>query len=223
MSARINEIKEQNLDSTSSKEVEFIAIPKEDIKEDETSEGKTKTVIKIFLNEFHNDTIEECLEHTLKLCKTSPNVILAYSPTSKIHNDKFVWADNDSNAKENFKKLWAKLREEKRAGRIEQLGIADMDLDSICEIFEDKNFDFTILQINIVTCCLPPPDLVNFCKANDIQLLTHSDPSEILPSCHMCEINLKPFKVKWVVRYLETLICRGIITRKGFISNFQRF
>lgn len=129
MSARIKEIKNQNVENGFKKDDEFVAIPQEDIKEDDTSEGKTKTVIKIFLNEYQNDTIDECLEHTLKLCKTAPNVILAYTPTSKIHSEnKYIWADNDSDAKDNFKKLWCKLREAKKAGRIEQLGIADMDL-----------------------------------------------------------------------------------------------
>lgn len=224
MSARLKELKEQNVENGSVlSSGTFISIPHEDnMKEDETLEGKTKTVIKIFLNEFNNDTIEECLNHTLKLCKTAPNVILAYTPTSKIENDKFVWADNNAHAKENFKLLWSKLREEKKAGRIEQLGIADMDMDTILDIFDDKNFDFTILQINIVTCCMPPPCLVEFCKKHEIQLLTHSDPQVLFPSCHMCEIDLSAFKVKWVARYLETLICRGILTRKGFIVNFQR-
>jgi glutamate--cysteine ligase regulatory subunit len=166
-------VKEQNVKSDTD---EFVSIPYEENVEVETSEGKTKTVVKIFLNEYHNDTVEEALNHTLKLCKTAPNVILSYSPTSKIQNDKFIWAENDAKAKTNFKSLWSKLREEKKAGRVEQLGIADMDLDTILDIFEDKHYDFTILQINIATCCMPPPCLVNFCKENEIQLLTHSDP-----------------------------------------------
>lgn len=174
MSARIKELKDE-ISENAMKQNNFVAIPHEEIKEDETSEGKTKTLIKIFLNEFHNDTIDECFERTLKVCKTAPNVILAYTPTSTIQNEKFVWADNDSNAKENFKLLWAKLRDYKSQGKIEQLGIADMDLDTILEIF-GENYDFTILQINIVTCCMPPPALVNFCKEHEIQLLTHSDP-----------------------------------------------
>ncbi|KAL7051285.1 hypothetical protein ACKWTF_004411 [Chironomus riparius] len=224
MCARIKEINEQHIENGAEPADEFVAIPHEEItEEDETSEGKTKTVIKLFMNEFHEDAIDECFSHTLKICKTAPNVILAYTPTSSIHNDKFVWADNDAKAKKHFKTLWAKLREEKKAGRIEQLGIADMDLDTIMDIFDDKNFDFTILQINIVTCCMPPPCLVSFCKEHEIQLLTHSDPQVLFPSCHMCDIALgKSFKIKWVVRFLETLICRGILTRKGFIVNFQR-
>lgn len=220
VSSRINEVREQQKNLKPDTE-SFVAIPHEEISEEvETSEGKTKTVVKIFMNEYFSDAVEEALNHTLKLCKTPPNVILSYSPTSKIENEKFIWAENDAKAKLNFKSLWTKLREEKKAGKVDQLGIADMDLDTICEIFDDKNFDFTILQINIATCCMPPPCLVSFCKANEIQLLTHSDPQVLLPSLE--EIDMSAFKVKWIVRYLETLVCRGILTRKGFIVNFQR-
>lgn len=28
--------------------------------------------------------------------------------------------------------------------------------------------------------------------------------------------------MKWTVRYLETLICRGILTKKGFIVNLRK-
>lgn len=39
-----------------------------------------------------------------------------------------------------------------------------------------------IVQINLATCCVVPPALQEFTKENDIQLLTHSDPSgEYLP------------------------------------------
>lgn len=175
LSSRISELKEQNVKFDSAK---FISIPVEANEEvvDSSAEGKTKTTVKIYLNEYFDDTIEEALSYTLKFCKTPPNVILSYSPTSKIENDKFIWAENDLKAKTNFKKLWESLREYRSAGKIEQLGIADMDLDTILEVFDDKHYDFNTLQINIVTCCLPPPKTVNFCKEHEIQLLTHSDP-----------------------------------------------
>lgn len=93
----------------------------------------------------------------------------------KIQNGKFIWAEDSEKAKSNFKVLWEKLREAKNDGKISQLGICDMDLDTIRDVF-NKEYDFTILQINISTCCVVPPELTAFCKERDIQLLTHSDP-----------------------------------------------
>ena len=33
-----------------------------------------------------------------------------------------------------------------------------------------------IVQINLEVCCVVPPELASFARANDIQLLTHNDP-----------------------------------------------
>lgn len=127
------------------------------------------------MNDFHHDTIEESLHYVLKSCQNPPNVILAYAPTSKIQNNKFIWAEDADTAKSNFKLLWEKLREARNAGKIAQLGISDIDLETIKDVFGEK-YDFTILQINISTCCVVPPELTAFCKEHQIQLLTHSDP-----------------------------------------------
>lgn len=170
MKSRVEELKRQGVNGDTDK---LIAIP------DDTSttneEGATKTVVKLFLNEFHDDTIEESLDFVLQSCLTPPNLILAYAPTSKIQNGKFIWAEDSEKAKSNFKVLWEKLRAAKNVGKIAQLGICDMDLETIKDVFKEE-YDFTILQINISTCCVVPPELTAFCKERDIQLLTHSDP-----------------------------------------------
>lgn len=138
--------------------------------------GTIKIVAKLFLNDFAADSVDEGLEWLLKSCSTTPTVILAYHPTSRTDSEKFVWADNSTKSKENFKFMWKKLRAAKSSGLVAQLGIADMDLETILDIFDDQNFDFTILQINTQTCCVVPPELQQFCKDHEIQLLTHSDP-----------------------------------------------
>lgn len=216
----MEEIKLQNYENESSSKL--VAIPSDDTSST-NDEGTTKTVVKLFMNEFHEDTIKESLHYVLKSCITPPNLILAYAPTSKVQNNIFKWAEENAaeKAKANFKFLWDKLREAQKEGKIAQLGICDIDLDTIKDVFGEK-YDFTILQININTCCVVPPELTAFCKEHDIQLLTHSDPQVILPFCHLSELGLAEYKVKWVVRYLETLICRGILRKKEFIVNFQK-
>jgi glutamate--cysteine ligase regulatory subunit len=149
------------------------SVPKE---AGEGDSGKLKIVAKIFLNEFAENSVDESLECLLKNCLTTPTVILAYHPTSRTDAEKFVWGDNNAKSKENFKTMWRKLRAAQAAGHIAQLGIADMDLYTILDIFDDKKYDFTILQINTQTCCVVPPELQQFCKEHEIQLLTHSDP-----------------------------------------------
>lgn len=178
--ARINEL--EQMKSTLGDEKELISLNCDKAPEVETNgdqengAGKIKIVAKIFLNEFGNQSIEEALDCLLQNCSTTPSVILAYHPTCRTDNEKFIWADNCTKSKENFKFLWKQLRVAQAAGKVAQLGIADMDLDTILDIFDDKKFDFTILQINTQTCCVVPPELQQFCKDHEIQLLTHSDP-----------------------------------------------
>lgn len=179
--ARINELEQLKSTLSESKDLVSLNCDKATVVEEtngdqENGAGKIKIVAKIFLNEFARDSIDEALDCLLKNCSTIPSVILAYHPTSRTDTEKFIWADNNAKSKENFKFLWKKLRDAQAAGKVTQLGIADMDLETILDIFDDKKFDFTILQINTQTCCVVPPELQQFCKDHEIQLLTHSDP-----------------------------------------------
>lgn len=173
---RINELEQQQATLPDTKDL--VSLPRDttDVNEADQESGKIKIVAKIFLNDFSPDSIDEGLKCLLENCSTTPTVILAYHPTSRTDSEKFIWADNNTKSKENFKFMWKKLRAAQAAGKISQLGVADMDLNTLTDIFDDMKFDFTILQINTQTCCVVPPELQQFCKDHEIQLLTHSDP-----------------------------------------------
>lgn len=175
--SRIAELEQEKASLPDSKELVSLKADKTEANgvDSDQDSNKIKIVAKIFLNDFEDSSIGESIECLLKNCSTTPTVILAYHPTAATSTDKFVWADNNAKSKENFKALWRQLQEAQAAGKIAQLGIADMDLETILDIF-DKKYDFTILQINTQTCCVVPPELQQFCKDHDIQLLTHSDP-----------------------------------------------
>jgi glutamate--cysteine ligase regulatory subunit len=148
-----------------------------EIPADQNVEG-IKVVVKIFINRFYDESIKEIIEILPRMCVTKPSVILAYHPCEKSENsDKFIWGDDCQEYRNNFRKCWSDLRTAKSEGKISQLGVADIDLDSIQKMFDDDiGVDFTTLQINTQTCCVVPPELQQFCKERDIQLLTHSDP-----------------------------------------------
>lgn len=158
----INDLEQSKLPDT--KHLVSLQSEKTEIIDADQDSGKIKIVAKLFLNNFAEDSIDEGLSALLENCSTTPTVILAYHPIDRTDSEKFIWADNSAKSKDNFKYLWKKLRAARNAGSIGQLGIADMDLATILEIFDDKNFDFTILQINTQTCCVVPPELQQFCK-----------------------------------------------------------
>lgn len=177
--SRVEELKAETL----SKELDFVD-PKlflpPPTTTSEQQEGGIKVIVKIFLNEFHENSIDEIIDILPKVCVTEPSVILAYHPTSKAESsDKFVWGDDCEEYRKKFKSCWNKLRQAKKDGKITSLGVSDIDLDSIRKIFDD-DVDFSVLQINTQTCCVVPPELQNFCKEREIQLLTHSDPQSEL-------------------------------------------
>lgn len=108
---------------------EFVSIESDILKNDENSEcSTTKIVAKIFLNEYSDTCIDEAFE---KIAETFNNrvintLILAYHPLKTIEqsspssnkDNKFVWADNDPQSKENFKKLWKKLQKYLSDGKV---------------------------------------------------------------------------------------------------------
>lgn len=158
----INELEQSKLPDT--KHLVSLQSEKTEIIDADQESGKIKIVAKLFLNNFAEDSIDEGLSALLENCATTPTVILAYHPIDRTDSEKFIWAENSAKSKDNFKFMWKKLRAARAAGKIGQLGIADMDLATILEIFDDKKFDFTILQINTQTCCVVPPELQQFCK-----------------------------------------------------------
>lgn len=75
-----------------------------------------------------------------------------------------------------MKKIWGVLEEYVQQQKIGQIGLADVEEATFRNVFEWSKVKPSIIQINLATCCVVPPTLQAFCKDNDVQLLTHSDP-----------------------------------------------
>ncbi|KAJ6648555.1 Glutamate--cysteine ligase regulatory subunit [Pseudolycoriella hygida] len=127
------------------------------------------------------------------------------------------WSTGNSNALNELKLLWGVLEDYAKQKKICQLGIADLDPDSFQELYESSQVKPTIAQINLKTCCVVPPALQQFCTKNEIQLLTHSDPEEIITSETLSQLKLQSFRPLWATRYQVHVRCRGVLTAKGFI------
>lgn len=84
------------------------------------------------------------------------------------------WSDN-VNAVHELKELWQALETYADDKRICQLGIADLDTDTLIDLYQSCRIKPTIAQINLSACCVVPPSMQEFCTKNEIQLLTHSD------------------------------------------------
>lgn len=108
LKSKFEELKNRTNDSSK----ELIDIP-EDTVVGNNEEGVTKTVVKIFLNQFHEDTIKNALKYVLKSCLTPPNIILAYAPASSYVRKLLFFLDRDF-----LKILIARFKMENSTGAI---------------------------------------------------------------------------------------------------------
>uniref|UniRef100_A0A182SRG8 GCS light chain n=1 Tax=Anopheles maculatus TaxID=74869 RepID=A0A182SRG8_9DIPT len=200
---------------------------------------------KIFLNRFSEPALTEAVEKLFETLNVSylDNLILAYHPSaaagssngtngaqdadgepeeSEVKEGVIEWAVGSDNAVGNLKKLWALLERYAGDGKIGQLGIADLDADSLKELYDASTVHPSIAQINLAACCVVPPQLQAYCNQNEIQLLTHSDPQELLPRDVLNELELTSYGAGWTSRYQVHIKCRGVLAAKGFIVSLER-
>lgn len=98
---------------------------------------------------------------------------------SAVHNV-IISYNNKEGETDNIDKLqniWNILEEYTTNKKIVQIGLSDVEESVFTTIYEWANIKPSIIQINLATCCVVPPSLQAFCKDNEVQLLTHSDPS----------------------------------------------
>lgn len=163
--------------------------------------SNVKIGAKIFLNNNSTDNLKWALSQLYRALNVEhlDNLILAYHPKqqssgattngnvehvkSKATENQqstteqiFEWGNGQATAQADLIALWRVLEEYATNKKINQLGIADLDLTTLKALYDSATVRPTIAQINLQACCVVPPSLQEFCNVNDVQLLTHSDP-----------------------------------------------
>ncbi|KAH8671218.1 NADP-dependent oxidoreductase domain-containing protein [Xylariales sp. PMI_506] len=133
---------------------------------------------------------------------------------------------------------WGHLEQLHQNGRIERLGIAEFGTDKLAKFISKVKVRPVVDQINTRNCCSVPPPLTKLAKEEGIELLTHSDCTDILPSGTLRELlgqgpegagvladqsgsyglkgDLTP---QWVVKYTAFVKDRGVIENKGYFAS----
>jgi len=125
---------------------------------------------------------------------------------------------------------WRALETMVMEGKIITIGISDLDTELLIELHNWALVKPSANQVNLASCCIIPPEMQAFAKENDIQLLTHNDPKEILPDAQLMQMLSKllqlpdsqPWTPFWIARYSALVKCRGVIQNKGFIVRLQK-
>jgi glutamate--cysteine ligase regulatory subunit len=133
---------------------------------------------------------------------------------------------------------WPALEELHIQGIVKRLGIAEFGSEKLSRFLARAKVRPEVDQINVKDCCNVPPPLIKLAKVEGIELLTHNDCTNVLPSGTLRELlgqgargagvlseskrgidgmkgDLTP---KWVVKYTAVVRDRGVIENKGYFA-----
>lgn len=133
---------------------------------------------------------------------------------------------------------WPVVEELHRQGVVKKLGISEFGSEKLARFLTRVKVRPEVDQINVKDCCNVPPPLIKLAKVENIELLTHFDCTNILPSGTLRELlgqgpggagvlsenqksvgglrgDLRP---QWVVKYTAVVRDRGVIENKGYFA-----
>ncbi|KTF81537.1 hypothetical protein cypCar_00017790 [Cyprinus carpio] len=126
--------------------------------------------------------------------------------------------------------LWEELESLVHSQKIAAIGTSDLDKTLLEQLYNWAQVKPSSNQVNLASCCVMPPDLTAFAKEFDIQLLTHSDPKELISAAGFQEavqgsskdLQAADWRLEWVLRYSIIVKSRGIIKAKGYIVHAKK-
>lgn len=183
---------------------------------------EVKVSAKLFLCELDSSSIRDAVENACSALGLSQldSVIIAPPPLP----------DGTSLSLEHLQPYWEELESLVLSKRIIAIGTSDLDKVLLEQLCQWAQVNPSSNQVNLASCCVMPPELTAFAKEYDIQLLTHSDPKELIPVLNFQEAVIAGIQdnlayewmTKWVLRYSVIVKSRGIIKSKGYLVHAKR-
>lgn len=139
---------------------------------------------------------------------------------------------------------WAALERLHETAQVGRLGIAEFGTEKLQRFLGRVRVRPGVDQINIRDCCNVPPPLTRLAAAEGIELLTHSDCADVLPSGTLRDLlghghqgagvladdkdgenaqkGLRGTLIpEWVVKYTAFVNYRGVIENKGYFAGAE--
>lgn len=133
---------------------------------------------------------------------------------------------------------WIALEHLHGEGTVKQIGLSEFGSERLEKFLPRTKVRPSVDQINVRDCCVVPKSLILYAKQEKIELLTHNDCTNILPSGTVRELletsengagvlagpeegskglkgDLEP---QWVVKYTAVVRDRGVIENKGYFA-----
>ncbi|EAQ92282.1 hypothetical protein CHGG_00517 [Chaetomium globosum CBS 148.51] len=188
---------------------------------------------------------KEALEHVLReLRAPSVDLLIVSFPGMSFEGD-CEWEADRKNATQGSDvdeiATWPAVEELHRAGLAKRLGLAEFGSEKLSHFLQEVQIRPAVNQINLKNCCNVPPPLAKLAKEQNIDLLVHSDCTDILPKGTLRELlgqglggaglladpgtgagglqgDLTP---EWVIKYTAVVRDRGVIENKGYFAGAQ--
>ncbi|XP_076748785.1 glutamate-cysteine ligase modifier subunit [Xylocopa sonorina] len=200
---------------------------------DNEGSGENPVIVQGVEDNALKDINREDVKVTVKVFISSPDVSLLRSAIYGVCNAlntntieslviAYSGAENSEDLLTSLKYLWSEIEEYVKIGKLSSVGLSDVNTNVFIDLFKWANVKPNIVQISLTTCCVVPPALQAFTKENDIQLLTHNDPEQILPQEDLNRLLNGNTSLYWVTRYQVHLKCRGILSSKGYLLFVQK-
>ncbi|KAK6531546.1 hypothetical protein TWF281_008340 [Arthrobotrys megalospora] len=112
-------------------------------------------------------------------------------------------------------------------GQIKRIGLSEFGVARLVKLLPRTSIKPSVDQINVRDCCVVPKPLIQFAREQKIELLTHNDCTNILPSSalqgllqenHAVFGGLGNINPQWVVKYTAVIQDRGVVENKGYFA-----
>uniref|UniRef100_A0A8C1C7K2 Glutamate--cysteine ligase regulatory subunit n=1 Tax=Cyprinus carpio carpio TaxID=630221 RepID=A0A8C1C7K2_CYPCA len=181
-----------------------------------------KVSVKLFLTESDRSSIRSAVDMACLSLGVSQldSVIIAPPPLP----------EGEAQTLTHLQPLWEELESLVHSQKIAAIGTSDLDKTLLEQLYNWAQVKPSSNQVNLASCCVMPPDLTAFAKEFDIQLLTHSDPKELISAAGFQEavqgsskdLQAADWRLEWVLRYSIIVKSRGIIKAKGYIVHAKK-
>jgi len=193
-----------------------------------------KITLKIFLQEASVGELEAGVSAALTKLSTNRVDTLFIATPPDIYPHVGIGSGGASSGAEQeeprqqMEELWAAVERLITEGKVGGAGLSDLNPPVFFSIYEQASIKPTSIQVNLKSCCVVPEELSLFVKENGVTLLTHSDPSEILPE-ESLRAMLYPklsgeashYSASWIARYQVHLKDRGVLLQKRYLVNIK--
>jgi glutamate--cysteine ligase regulatory subunit len=137
-------------------------------------------------------------------------------------------------------RTWRTLEALQRAGLVARLGLAEFGAPRLAGVLARAAVRPSVDQISLRDCCVVPRPLILFARREGVELLTHSDCTDILPRRTLEELLAEEVDggvgalaaldgaaaegkgaevvPLWVVKYTAVVKNRGVVENKGYFA-----